>query len=36
MLTHPWQGVTIPLVDVVLLPMGATDLRVAEFPTTSA
>ena len=36
MLTHPWQGVTTPLVDVVLLPMGATDLRVAEFPTTSA
>ena len=26
----------LPLVDVVLLPYGATDLRVGEFPTTAA
>ncbi len=32
----PVSGVKAPLVDVVLLPMGATDLRVAEFPTTAA
>ena len=32
----PVEGVQAPLVDVVLLPMGATDLRVAEFPTTAA
>ena len=32
------EGVNLeltPLIDVVLLPMGATDLRVAEFPTTT-
>ena len=29
-------GVATPLIDVVMLPMGATDLRVAEFPTTTA
>lgn len=32
----PVSGVMAPLIDVKLLPMGATDLRVAEFPTTSA
>ena len=31
----PVPKVTSPLIDVVLLPMGATDLRVAEFATTS-
>ena len=33
--TSPVSGVSSPLVDVVLLPMGATDLRVAEFATTA-
>lgn len=32
----PVSGVTAPLIDVVLLPFGATDLRVAELPTTDA
>merc|ERR1712192_99814 len=27
---------SLPLVDVVLLPYGATDLRIGEFPTTTA
>eukprot|EP00656_Telonema_subtile_P012443 TRINITY_DN16266_c0_g1_i3.p1 TRINITY_DN16266_c0_g1~~TRINITY_DN16266_c0_g1_i3.p1 ORF type:complete len:778 (-),score=153.24 TRINITY_DN16266_c0_g1_i3:294-2627(-) len=30
----PVPGVSTPLIDVMLLPIGATDLRVAEFPTT--
>eukprot|EP01051_Picozoa_sp_SAG22_P002134 SAG22_NODE_93_length_20834_cov_27.179503_12_plen_294_part_00 len=30
----PVSGVAGPLHDAILLPMGATDLRVAEFPTT--
>ena len=32
----PVGGVAGPLHDAILLPMGATDLRVAEFPTTEA
>jgi hypothetical protein len=32
----PVGGVAGPLRDTILLPMGATDLRVAEFPTTKA
>ena len=31
----PVAGVTSPLLDVILLPMGATDLRISEFPTTT-
>ena len=34
--TSPVLGITSPLQHLVLIPYGATDLRIAEFPTTVA